>query len=456
MTAQTTPAKTRLAISAYAVLCFIYMLGSIAVRNVVNWHGFLVIGAVLLVWGAVLFKRYRNPRFTWHRMPKPLLLFLLLCALSIFWSAYRLETALGVAAQLLTTAFGVILATVLTWHELLRTFATALRYILGLSLVFELVVTFIIQEPVLQNFITVNNPQRPSVLLYWSHNQLPDGGPIQGIVANAALLGGFALFGLIVFAVQLRGGLVRPVKAWFWIAVAAAVLLLTQSATIRLALVVVGVTAFFVKWARLVGDKRRPVYIVGFLLFAATLTFISVNREWMVTALGKSRTLTGRTEIWAKVATLANEKPFFGWGWVSHWAPWAEPFKSLDTKNGLPVMHAHSALMDVRFQLGWVGVAIFLVLLLMTLQRLWCRAVDQPRRGVGAPLPYATSAVFPLLVFVALLVQSLTESRLLVEWGWLLLTIFAVKARIDYELPSKVSEPLAKSWRKVPILRQSQ
>lgn len=445
--------KTRLAISAYGVLCFLYMLGSIGLRNIVNWHGFLAIGAGLLLWGTVLFARYRNPRFALHRLPKPLLIFLALCLLSVIWSSYKAETLLGFGAQLLTTFLGIILATVLTWHEILRTFATALRYILGISLVFELFITFVVKRPVLQNFITIENPHNPSSLLYWSHNQLLIGGPIQGIVANSALLGGFALMGLAVFSVQVRGKLVRPVKGWFWIAIAAIMLLLTGSATIRLALIVLFVTAVFVKWCRIAGSRRKYVYMVVSALATATLITIFVQRDWLVAALGKTPTLTGRTEIWEKVTNLAEQKPLLGWGWVSHWAPWVEPFKSLDTKNELAVMHAHSAWLDVRLQLGWVGVAIFTLLILMTLQRLWCRAVDQPRRGVGAPLPYATSAVFPILVLVILLVQALTESRLLVEWGWLLLTVFAVKARVDYELPTKESEPVAAPWRNIPIVR---
>ena len=54
-------------------------------------------------------------------------------------------------------------------------------------------------------------------------------------------------------------------------------------------------------------------------------------------------------------------------------------------------MHAHNAWLDVWLQLGWVGVLFFAVLVLVTLQRVWCRAVDQPRRGYADPLPYATS-----------------------------------------------------------------
>ena len=74
----------------------------------------------------------------------------------------------------------------------------------------------------------------------------------------------------------------------------------------------------------------------------------------------------------------------------------------------------------------------------------------------GPALPYATSALWPLLVLTALLVQSITESRILIESGWLLLVILAVKTRFDFEIPAQYTEPTKKPWRDVPIPRGEQ
>jgi len=79
--------------------------------------------------------------------------------------------------------------------------------------------------------------------------------------------------------------------------------------------------------------------------------------------------------------------------------------------------------------------------------------VDQPRRGPGPARPYATSGLWPWLVMVALVVQSLTTSELLFEGGWLLLVVLAVKTRYDFELPALDTEPTRRPWRQVPIPR---
>ncbi len=446
--------KTRLGISAWAVTVFVLAFGSNGVRSLVGWPGFLGITAVVFVVSVALLVKHRPPRFKWYRVPKPLFAFLFLATASLLWSAYRLETALGVLAQLVTTGIAVAVATVLSWSEILRTLGTALRWLLVLSYAFELYVSVFVREPLLQGFVTVPDADKTPKLLFWSRNLLFEGGPIQGVVANSALLGFLGLLALIVFSVQLASGAVGKFYGSAWILVAAVTLLLTRAATVWVALFVVLVSLGFALWTRRVGDNRKPVYIVGLAGLAAAGAVGIWGRDWVFGLLGKSRDLTGRVEIWQKVTALAAERPWFGWGWISHWAPWVEPFQSLDRKAGLQVMHAHNAWLDVWLQLGWVGLAIFVTLALMTLQRVWCRAVDAPRRGAEPPLPYAASTLFPWLVMCALMVQSLTESRLLVEWGWLLFVVFAVKTRIDYELPSRADEPPRIPWRHVPIPRE--
>jgi exopolysaccharide production protein ExoQ len=446
--------RTRLGVSAWAIGVFFVMLGSNGVRSLIGWPGYLITAGALLAIGIGLLIKYRPRRFKWYRVPKPLFLFLLLAALSIAWSAYPLESVLGVAAQLATTGAGVCLAIVLSWQEILRTFASAMRYLLAASLLFELFVSLFIQHPVLQGFVDVPDPDNISKLLYWSRDLLFSGGPIQGIVANSALLGFIALLALIAFSVQLRGGLVAPINGWFWVVIAVGTLLLTRAATVWVALIAVIISLGFALWTRRVGERRMPVYTVGAIGLIGTAVLALTARSFLLPLLGKSGTLTGRLEIWQKVTELASERPWFGLGWISYWAPWVEPYKSLDTKVGLPVMHAHNAWLDVWLQLGIIGLVFFVVLALMTLQRVWCRAVDAPRRGSGPPLPYATSTLLPWLVMCALMVQSLTESRLLVEGDWVLFIMFAVKTRIDYELPSREDEPPRIPWRHVPIIRE--
>ena len=116
-------------------------------------------------------------------------------------------------------------------------------------------------------------------------------------------------------------------------------------------------------------------------------------------------------------------------------------------------MSAHNAWLDAWVQLGGVGLLVFAPLVFLTLQRTWFRAVDQPLVGPGPALPYSATALWPLLVLVALVVQSITESRMLIESGFMLLIILAAKTRFDFEIPAQTTEQAKRRWRDIPIAR---
>lgn len=443
--------KTRLGVSAFAICVFIFTLGSNGVRNLVGWPAFLVLAVALTAAAVVLFIRLKPERFRWYRLPSPIYWFLILAILSIIWSQYRVESVLGVLAQLATTALAVVLAFILSWHEVLRTLGTALRYLIGLSLLFELWVSLFVRAPLLPWWMEAPTGKVPK-LLYWSRDLLFSGGPIQGLVASSVLLGFLGLLGVIIFSIQLRAGLVHRFSGWMWVTLSLATILLTRGATVWVALVAVAAGLVVALWARRLGPERRvPLYITSGALLAAVVALSLFARDVVFGLLGKSGDMTGRVETWQKVIELAEQRPWFGWGWVSYWPFWTEPFASLDRKANLQVMSAHNAWLDVWFQLGIVGLLAFAPLVVLTMWRVWFRAVDPPRRGFGPALPYATSSLWPFLVMIALLVQSLTESRLLIEGNWVLLIIIAVKSRFDFQLPSLDAEPTKLPWRRVPI-----
>jgi exopolysaccharide production protein ExoQ len=174
---------------------------------------------------------------------------------------------------------------------------------------------------------------------------------------------------------------------------------------------------------------RRLTYVALTTLVVAGAIGAVLLRSQVLLALGKTDTLTHRTTIWSNVIDLAQERPVFGWGWVSYWAPWVAPFDSLAFNSGVRQLHAHNAWLDIWLQLGIVGLIVFGALVLSTLVRSWLIATDRPIVGVGRTRDYSAATLLPLLVVAALVVQSLAESRLIVEYGILLLVVFAVKTR---------------------------
>lgn len=375
------------------------------------------------------------PPLNWRKFPKTITAFLLLATLSFVWSYYPGASALGVVLQLITTLAALFLAVTLTWAELLRTLAGALRWVLALSLVFELFVAVVVQHAVLPFFVDYGTTDVPDAF-YWSQGLLLNGGPIEGIVANRNLLGFVALLAVIVFTVQLMAHSVKRGAGVFWLALAVGMLVLTRSATVTVSIVAVVAALGFALWARTVHDQhRRPLYVVAAASVLAVAAALALFSSQLFALLGRSSDLTGRFDIWASVTQLSLERPVFGWGWVSYWVPWVEPFNDLAVRKGVTYLQAHNAWLDVWLQLGIVGVILFAALVFSTLWRVWFLAVDRPRLGVKDTEPFAASALLPLLLMVALIAQSVAESRMLVESGWVILIVLAVVSKRQQHAP---------------------
>ncbi len=426
----TTPARggSRGGLTAFATLMLFTLFAGDFWRNLISWPGYFVLAAALATTSVVLLVRIRPP-FLWRRAPRMLVAFLVYATLSIAWSFYPGASALGVLAQWVTTAGAVFLALCLDWDQLLRSLANAFRWILALSLLFEFVVAAVIRRPVIPLWVDYGSGRLPQPF-YWSRGLLFHGGQAQGIQGNSNLLAMVALLSLIVFGIQLAEKTVRRGTAIAWLVVAALCLALTRSSTIIVAgLFTVVVLAFALWMRRVAADRRRPVYLTAAALVVVVGGLGIVFASRIPLLLGKSQDFTGRLTIWKQVIALAQERPVFGWGWVSYWAPWVKPFKGLAERSGVVYLQAHNAWLDVWMQLGIVGLIIFILLVLSTLKRSWFQAIDRPRFRAEGPEPYTALTLLPLLLIAALIAQSFAESRMLIEAGWALLVVLSVKTK---------------------------
>ncbi|GAA0999392.1 O-antigen ligase family protein [Subtercola frigoramans] len=409
-------------------------LGGDAWQSLLGWPAFiaLVVGLTIAC-AVVLVRSHRLSPVRWTRCSKPLAAFLVLCTGSLLWSQYTGATALGVTAQWLAAIAGVTLAVTLTWLEILRALGVALRWLLGLSLLFEVYVGTIIRQP-LHALWLFSGGQGVPPEYEWSSAELLNGGPIQGIVGNRNLLAFLALLALIVFAIEGVERTRGAVNSIFWLAVALLAHSLTRSATVLMATVGVAFVLLIALLIRRVPvHKRLVIYPFGILGLAGVAYATITLSDQLFPLLGRGDDLTGRVDIWNTVLNLAWQHPVFGWGWVSYWAPWVEPFKGLIVIDGTEYLQAHNAWVDLFLQLGFVGVFVFGCLIAATTVRCWWMAVDPtPSATVGGrPAPYQAIALLPLLLLAALVIQSLTESRLLVEGNFLLLVLLATKVKLD-------------------------
>ncbi|ROQ36633.1 O-antigen ligase [Frondihabitans sp. PhB188] len=413
--------------TGFATVVFGVLFFGDALRNSVNWAGWAVVCLAVVVWAVALL--VRNPPRP-SRSPALLGLLLLWMIASLIWSDYRAGSLLGIGTQLMTTAGAVAVAVTVSWEGIVKALGRALRAIVVLSLLFELVVALFVRQPFCPIYVDCSG-SHPAAF-YWTRDALFTGGQIQGLPGNSNLLAIYALLALAVTAVQWHARSIERRQAWVGIAASVLALGLTRSSTVFACLAVAALVFGFAVLARRVRLGRRwMVAVLAALVAGALAAAVSVGWGLILRVLEKSPDLTGRGTIWKSVYELAIQRPVVGWGWTGWWQPYLEPFKGLAVRNGVVYLQAHNAYLDVWFQIGWIGLALFLAVIVTTTARSWWWATDRRMLGPGRPAPWNTLDLLPMLLMSIMLVHGLAESRLNVEWGWALLVVVCFATRRD-------------------------
>jgi exopolysaccharide production protein ExoQ len=112
--------------------------------------------------------------------------------------------------------------------------------------------------------------------------------------------------------------------------------------------------------------KRNPAVLhvlVGFLILTVSTVILLGGGAAAAQAIGRNPTLTGRTEIWRAVISMAPN-PLVGAGFESFWLSRrvAEGLGMLFP--GLPLNEAHNGYIEVYLNLGWVGVGLIVLILI--------------------------------------------------------------------------------------------
>lgn len=411
--------------------CILVLAGALSGTSLLMVLG--VVGAGAAVFGSALVSLVLwivlRPVVQWRRLPWFAVAYIVLAVTSLAWTAWPSATVLTLALLLSTTVHAVLIGSVLTWRELVRAVASALKWILGLSLAFELWVSLVWGGPILPEFGRPQGDYDPIIL--WSRDNLFDGGRIQGLFGNSNALAYVALLGMVVFALRFAARAPRRTLLVGWFLLAAFLFVRAGSATAYLAAAltaVVLVTALLMRTTRRAGERTR-YYLAYAIVAVGGLAALWFGRDAVFTLLGRSADLTGRESIWMAVAARASEHPVFGWGFSSPWVPTDPFFDGWIVDHGETVMQAHNMWLDVFLQLGAVGVALMALTYLAFIWRSWFFAVDRPRWDLVADRPYEALTLLPTLTAAQLLVQGLAESTPLLGWGWMFLVMFAFKIK---------------------------
>ncbi|NNE75257.1 MAG: O-antigen ligase family protein, partial [Acidimicrobiales bacterium] len=325
----------------------------------------------------------------------------LLAALIVFivastlWSARFGVTFRRSSALALTTLFGYYLATRYDVRKVMRMVAFVLATGLIIQIAFSLGV-----------------PQYGQAV----DTRAGTGASWTGTFLQKNQLGRIAAFATIVFALTAREDRRRR-TIWYSCAGMSIVVLLGSNS--KTALVAAGlVTAMAIVFQAF--RARRTLYgavaitMVGGA--AAGMAITATNLASIASYLGRDITLSGRTDLWEDLWTVAAERPILGAGWNAFWTGYFSPSHEIWVQNDWLPPHAHNGFFDYYLEIGLLGLTLFALL--------YARSAIRAARLIQ--VTPGVMGLWPLTMLSFALISMVTEQGMMgrtIYWAVLVMMI---------------------------------
>jgi exopolysaccharide production protein ExoQ len=249
---------------------------------------------------------------------------------------------------------------------------------------------------------------------------------IRGAAVDKNALGDIMGFAVVIGGYALFSGVSSRLLAGSVLLGSTALVALAPNTTSRL--VVLAMTALAI-YAWVVRRRAHPGWaIAGALLtvITACLTaFVVLDADDFLKLVGKSATLTGRTDVWRVVIEFIHLRPVLGYGYY-FWGEVSTSRTNMWYEMGWPAPHAHNNWLDTALQLGMVGLCISAAFWLVSLFR-------SIRFGFFSVRP---GAICMALICVNIFIRSWTESVTLAPaemfWFWFVIS-YLYLARMSAE-----------------------
>jgi len=258
----------------------------------------------------------------------------------------------------------------------------------------------------------------------------PDGN-YKGFTFTKNTWGQFALLMSMVFlfhALDKRKGRL----AWWFFALASISLLATRSATSIVIYVVAVLLILYWVAMRRHGNKLLPATLVALLagmvlLFAYFLIKgdlpVGAALEAGLGSVGKTTTLTGRTELWRWMGYEIARPPWLGTGFGGFWMGLEGPSYSIVRMFSWRPGQAHNGYIDIVNELGYVGLALLLLVFLAHLKNIYYIN----RMGDGL------TAIFHLAILLVVLLLNVSETNFMrtTHLWWIVFSTSIVAAHVS-------------------------
>ncbi len=379
-----------------------------------------------------------------------LLAVLAFCVANLGWAVVNLVT-LALREPLLLTFVGLAVGSTLWSADWATTTRDSIALLVVTLIGYWLVLTFTLPQVLAIGGVVLGGAAVLNVAFVFALPQFGQGpsGSWVGLTEHENLLGRQSVFAILVLIFCSRAYLRARWLCYLLIAVAFVNLVMSTSKTGLAGLgAIVGLLFIAVGFR-----GRRTLYgavatcFVGAILGGTWL--VGAQLDSVTAALGKSSTLTGRTDLWEVSIRAAAERFWFGYGYHGFWNGWLSPGGDVWSYTGWEAPNSHNGLIEAFLWLGVVGAVIVVALFLRTGVR--SARTIQLRPGF--------ESLWPLAHLMLATVYSLTESGVFGRTALYLYFVVAIAAvsfarREDYRAMNAATDVDQSSGPTAPHARQ--
>jgi len=355
-----------------------------------------------LMYGSVAVFAFAQFRWTaWLLLHSPALSLLLgFACVSPIWAETPdlvFRRAISLAG---TSLFGVMLAARLSFSEQMR----ITRFVLRLAAVACLML-FIV------------SPNHAMATDYGT-------GSVRGIFPHKNLFGAAMALGLLAeWYTTEEGQFARFTKA-ISLALMAGMLAISRSVT---SIITLAATLLLV-WLFERFHQRYRIPLPAILLFLAGLVvcfvLFGMDTGTFTELLGRSKDLTGRTDLWRSVGSMILARPLLGYGFSGFWSGASIESYAVENFVGWSPTYSHNGYLEILLNLGVVGAALFLIFLWKGLTRVTRLAEEKLSR----------EDLWPLAFVVFFVVHNFAECTIIwqncLEWSLCIATVISAHPKV--------------------------
>ena len=294
--------------------------------------GYVITLSTILIYPRKAFRLVRKSPLIW--------ILILWAALSILWSGSPDITFRRVIGILLTTLYTLVLYIRYPFQSFLRLLGVAFL----IAILFSLLMVIFIPE--------------------WGIMSSIHEGDWEGVFVNKNSLGKVSIFALFFFASLFSFSRNRNQLVLWACAIILGIITLVGSHSVT-ALVVFGTMilgVFLIRAGRSWG-KAWPIFLMLTSVICGGVLILTIqNSEVLFDALGRDTSLTGRVPLWDVLIPMGLRQPL-GFGYGAFWLGWEGPSAEVWSRLNWFLPNAHNGFLEIWLNLGWVGLALGIMLL---------------------------------------------------------------------------------------------